>query len=647
MAFILSKSQFDFRVPEVPIDTSETNKVLQRYSSVRFPDFNDITERNCYFGLGKTLMEFEGAVADFKDRIQKDVKDFDELFGPLEEAKLQLESVWSTVNFMLLVTDKLDNDRFVKLHQRAERALLSRFDSKTVLEHLLKIKANSDKDEHKHMLDRYINECKHIGHALPEKKYEELQLNWMKKLTRSRTDYNYRMVRNNERYQHTIQIPDIVKDFPIDVLRAIAADSTEPSKSPWTITMHPYIFKQFMAYCPDRNLRYAAHMAEITRGDTHVDSSTSVRKFIKEIKQFRLDQASTLGYKNYAEMSMATKMAGNIDSVMALINNLTGKAKEGQEKDLESLQAYAESRLFTGDIEAYDIEYFERKQRRSILGHSDEDLRDFFPLPKVTQGCFDLFSKLFNIEVSEVQEEYSTWHTDVKLFQVKDLSDSKKSVLGHFYLDLFIRDEKGYIGSDKGWYVPLRNRSKIGPCQPLGALVMSLAPPNYGKPSLMNFFEAKEFLRVMGNVLQHILSRNEYSDNCGKLGMEWDALDFVGYFMAEWIYHPDVINLISGHWSTNDPLSEEVVHHLSSTIKHQMQGYKLCDDLFKASFDMSFYSDVGGYYQEIHDNLRKQYKLLPKIKGDVAPINYTLVFLTHTHLYYEFSLESIHHFPLQ
>ena len=569
-------------------------------------------------------MEFEGAVADFKERIQNGVMDFDELFGPLEAAKVQLDSVWGTVNFMLLVTDKLSNDRFVKLHQRAERALLSRFDSRAVYDQLLTIR-NDNKDlkpEHKHMLDRFLTECHHIGHSLPVKKYEELQLNWMKKLTRTRTEYNYRMMQNDERYQHTIQMPDIVKDFPLDVLQAIAAASSQPTTGPWTVTMHPYIFKQFMAYCPDRSLRYSAYLADVTRGDSVTDQTTSVKKYVKELKQYRLDQAVTLGYKNYGEMSMATKMAGNTDSVMALINNLSGKAKEGQERDLESLQEYAESRMFTGEIEAYDVDYFERKQRRSILGMSDEELRDFFPLPKVLQGCFDLFAKLFKINIVQVNDDYDKWHSDVNMFQVSDINGQ---VLGHFYLDLFIRDEKGYIGADKGWYVPLKNRSKIGPSQALGALVMSLTPANYGKPCLLNFFEAKELMRVMGSLLQHVLCLNEYSDNCGKLGMEWDALNFVGHFMAEWMHNPDVIKLVSGHWSSNDTLSEEVIGHLSTSIKHHMQGYKLCDDLYKAAFDIAFYTDVGGSYQDIHDKLRKQYKLLPKTKGDVSPINFRYV----------------------
>mgnify|MGYP001314509373 CR=1 FL=1 len=90
-----------------------------------------------------------------------------------------------------------------------------------------------------------------------ETKYEELHGNWLKKLSKTVAEFNYRMENNAQRYQHTIMNPQIVKDFPMDLLKAMAHDSTQPSKGPWTVSFHPYIYKQFLAYCPDRQLRYS------------------------------------------------------------------------------------------------------------------------------------------------------------------------------------------------------------------------------------------------------------------------------------------------------------------------------------------------------------------------------------------------------
>ena len=348
--------------------------------------------------------------------------------------------------------------------------------------------------------------------------------------------------------------------------------------------------------------------------------------------------AVTLGYKNHIEMSMATKMAGSVETVQALINNLSGRAKQAQEVELENLQKYAESRGFSEEIEVFDVEYFKRKQRRTVLGMSDEDLRDYFPLPKVMNGIFNLCSSLFDIEFEEVSDQ-NCWHPDVKLFAVKDIKSGE--IKGHFYFDPFIREDKGYAGGDQGWYLPIRQRSKFGPSLPLGAMILTFQPPNVGKPCLLNFYESKELLRYVlwflkslhveiiaplfcrkfGQLIQHTACDSDYSDSSGIMGCELDVLEFVGKFFELWIHNPEVLKSMSGHWSNKAPLSEEVVNHLSTTIKHHMAGYELCQKLYLADYDMGFHSSEADHFIELEENVRKNYLLLPKIKGDCAPLH--------------------------
>jgi oligopeptidase A len=166
---------------------------------------------------------------------------------------------------------------------------------------------------------------------------------------------------------------------------------------------------------------------------------------------------------------------------------------------------------------------------------SDEDLRNYFPLPRVLTGVFKLCQKLFGVifeEIKSPEAKASAWNKDVSLFRVVDETNGK--VLGNFFFDPFIRDDKGYAGGSKGWFIPLRPRSNISGSVPLGALIMSLPPPNYGKPSLLNFAETEEVLRNFGNLLMHILAESQWSDLCGKNGIEWDALDLAGNFMTQW-----------------------------------------------------------------------------------------------------------------
>ncbi len=194
------------------------------------------------------------------------------------------------------------------------------------------------------------------------------------------------------------------------------------------------------------------------------------------------------------------------------------------------------------------------------------------------------------------------------------------------------RDDKSFSGSDRGWYIPIRSLSKLGKSIPLGAMVLSFPTPGknracgsyserssnhcyqfslgYGKPSLLSFAEVHELLRNMGNMLIHLLSDTDWSDLSGKTGIEWDALEVASNFMTHWsvmilsdtlrqqayssqycrLYTPDFLSALSGHWSNNEPLSQELVDRLCLS-KHHMAGYDLCHELFKASYDMAFHTE--------------------------------------------------------
>ena len=154
-------------------------------------------------------------------------------------------------------------------------------------------------------------------------------------------------------------------------------------------------------------------------------------------------------------------------------------------------------------------------------------------------------------------------------------------------IDPYIRDNKGYAGADKGWYFPLRNRSKIGPSLPLGSIVLCLTQPRHGQgPTLLNFMETKEVLKMFGSLLHHMCSENDYSDNTGNHHLELDARDFVNLFIAELIYFPDVLKLLSSHWMSKEELNEEIIKKLCTSVKHHMSGYHLCEEL--VSFIKSF-----------------------------------------------------------
>lgn len=220
---------------------------------------------------------------------------------------------------------------------------------------------------------------------------------------------------------------------------------------------------------------------------------------------------------------------------------------------------------------------------------TDEELRDFFPLPRVVTAVFRLVQNLFDITIEEVKDPAAVqaWNESVKLFRVSDAGGEE---LGHFYFDPYIRDDKSFSGGDRGWYVPVRPRSRAAKCRPVGAMVLSLPQPGYGKPSLLNFAEVDELLRNIGSMLVHLLSAGRWSDTCGKTGVEWDALDVAPRFMTHWLRTPDLLQALARHWSSNEPLAQGMVEKLCQA-DCQLAGYDLCQELYRSAFDLAFHSE--------------------------------------------------------
>jgi len=616
-------------LPEYPGHNVETNPILKSYKD-GLPEFDGVSEAHCYYGLGQRLMEFESAVCRMEASIEEGEKDWETLLKQVEVARLELESMWAMVSLLKISTDKLDMDRFTQLERRAERAFLTRYDSRTIHEFVTGDSVATTEGEDKRVLERFVTEYKHQGYELTEKKYLELNGNWMKRLSEAQRDYRFKLATSTQRFRHVIRDPAIVREFPVDLLRAMSVDSTQPARGPWSVTLHPYIYRKFLEYCPDRRLRWNAYNASIVRGSRNSDVYLNVAGHVKDIRQHRLDQALVLGYYNYAEMSMVTKMAASVENVQSMIGSMLGPAKESQEEELASLQEYAETRGFEDKIREFDVPFFRRKQIRTLYGIEDEAIRDYFPLPTVLTGIFGLLEAQFGVKFEVVKAEGgefgSVWNPEVTLYRVTDCGNE----VGFCYLDPYIRDDKAYQGGDVGWYVPIRPNSLVGGSKPVGAVVMALAPPGYGKPSLLSHQEVEEVVRQFGKVVHQMLSSKKWSETSGKTGLEWDCLNVVPEVLVQWLSIPHILQTFSQHWSSGEQLSAAQLTSLISAKNH-MAGYDLCNELYKAAFDIAFYTEdyENEQYADLASRLAPQYLVLDREKEDAFPMYFESMLTGH------------------
>ena len=185
-------------LPEYPGQTAQTNPTLKSYKD-GLPKFGDMTEANCYYGLGQRLMEFESAVCRMEASIEAGEKDWEVLLKQMEGERVELENIWATVSLLNIATDKLDMDRFMQLEKRAERALLTRYDSRTIHGFVTGDWVGTVGGEDRRVLDRFVTEYKNQGYELPEKKYLELNANWMKRLAEAQRDQRFKVTTATQR----------------------------------------------------------------------------------------------------------------------------------------------------------------------------------------------------------------------------------------------------------------------------------------------------------------------------------------------------------------------------------------------------------------------------------------------------------------
>lgn len=270
----------------------------------------------------------------------------------------------------------------------------------------------------------------------------------------------------------------------------------------------------------------------------------------------------------------------------------------------------------------WDIPYWKRKQRKTLFSFEENHVREYFPLPKVLSGLFDLSEKLFNITIKE-RTDIKAWHKDVKYFDIFEPHSS--SPISGFYLDLYSRkDEKLRTEENNGWMVSIRNHSFLSDTKPLASIIFNFQPPQNDKPSLLSFQEVRLLFHKFGFGLQHLLTRTKFSDVAGLSNVEWDAVEICGHVMSNWLYDTLTLQNISSHYESEEHLPTDVIENLKSLRQH-MAGYDLSQQLYLSALDLELYS-CDDFWLDVVKQLWPKFHVLPFEKHDSHPCSFTDIF---------------------
>lgn len=610
-------------VPEIGEDLPEKNPLLTENGLL---EFNNITIEKCLAIIGKQAFALEKNVKKLEENLASDsqVKDLlRELLNPLEHFSSPLETTWGLAKTLYLGNSSLmPTKSYLNIHERARRARLAKFSSQVIYQTLKLHNKDGLTDEEKRLIAKYLLEGKlnGLGANSAEKLYlDEIISN----LSQSRATYRGKVETAINQFKYIIEDYNAVKDFPPSLLQATTMNPTQPTKGPWKITLEPIILNKFLEYCHDKTARWNIWQADTRKASGQADKSLENSTILENIRSYRNQQAKVLGYGNFAEMSMETKMAGTIENVDNTFKTLLDHALPQQEQELSLLHQFAEQNGHKGPLEVQDVPYWRRKCLKLQYNFDEEIIREYFPLHHVLNGLFELSERLFNITIKE-RQGVQTWHEDVKYYEIFDNSNGTDPISG-FYIDLYTREEaKILLPENPGWMVGIRNRSSITHTTALSALIFNFPPPIYGKPSLLSLADVQMLFNKFGYALQHLLTTANYSEVAGVSNIEWDAVKIPGHVLSEFLYNPEILQRISSHYVTEDPLSSVQLLAIQNQRKF-FAGYDLSQELYLSKLDLDLHIKTD-FWLDIVKDLYPKYKVLPLDKKDAHPCSWLPIF---------------------
>ena len=390
--------------------------------------------------------------------------------------------------------------------------------------------------------------------------------------------------------------------------KAEGNDEATAEQGPWVVTLDYPSYIPFMKYATNRELREKLYKTFVSRAS---DGELDNRGNIDRILELRKEKANILGFANFAELSLARKMAPDVEAVQKLQDELRVASYDAAVKEFEELKAFSGQ-----DLMNWDTSFWAEKQREAKFDFKEEELRPYFSLPRVLDGLFGLANRIFGVTITAADGEAPVWHEDVRYFQIADESGE---AIAFFYLDPYSRPAEKRGGA---WMNDCIGRAKMvveGKTEtrlPVAYLTCNQTPPVDSKPSLMTFGEVTTLFHEFGHGLQHMLTTIDYSGAAGINNVEWDAVELPSQFMENWCYDRPTLFGMAKHYKTGETLPEEYYQKLVAA-KNYMSGSAMLRQLHFGMLDMELHSNYEPGGEETPNDVRNR---LAKTTSVLQPI---------------------------
>ena len=369
--------------------------------------------------------------------------------------------------------------------------------------------------------------------------------------------------------------------LPVNTVQRARQTAEAAGQSGWLLSLDAPNYQSVLTHAQSETLRREFYEAWVTRASDQGPHAGQWDNspLMAEILALRSEAASLVGFSNFAEYSIATKMAHRTDEVLDFLRELARVSRPAAAREFAELEQFAGRSL-----EAWDVAFYAERLKHARLDVSEEALRPYFPLPRVLAGLLTVVTRLYGVRIV-ARPDALVYHEDVRYFDILDRDGTPR---GGFFLDLYARPKK----RGGAWMDECVGRIHMADANalPVAYLVCNFSPPVGSQPSLLTHQEVLTLFHEFGHGLHHMLTRVDYPSVAGINGVPWDAVELPSQFMENFAWRDEVLPLISAHVETGEPLPADMLHKLQGTRTFQA-GMHTARQLEFALFDFRLHAE--------------------------------------------------------
>jgi oligopeptidase A len=408
--------------------------------------------------------------------------------------------------------------------------------------------------------------------------------------------------------------------IPATVLQQAETNAREASEQGWIFRLDQPTYIAIITHAENRDLRFRFYQAWVTRASKEGSAAEEFdnSEVLKQILALRHELARLMGYANFADYSLASKMADSVSEVRSFLQSLADHSRAAALREMETLETFAGKPL-----SAWDVAFYGEQLRQQQFSISDEQLRPYFPLDSVLTGMFGVTEKLYGLTV-ELKDNVDTWHPEVRFYS---LIDRHGKDIGGFYVDPFSRPDK----RSGAWMdeCVIRKQIENRLQKPVAHLICNFAAPTQSVPCLLTHEDVLTLFHEFGHTLHHLLTRVDYPSVSGINGVPWDAVELPSQFMENFAWEPEVVTLISSHYETGEPLPEPLLEKLQASRVFQA-GLQMARQLEFSLFDLRVHAehdpDADVDIMALVAEIRSQVAVIPQPEFNRFPHAFSHIF---------------------